>query len=151
MRPFALVSVVVAHAAALALSMVLVNIAFEAAGSVPDLDGCGFLAGSLAVLAFLYPLLAGVFGARLSRRLLDKVRDADVIARSGAAVGALGSGFYFGLGGISVMRSPHGAAVSPNLWALATVFVLVCAWAGKIGTSARPAGTLAFLLRRTGN
>src|SRR5258708_24930283 len=103
MRQHAFAGVVAVTAAALSLSMVLVNIAFEAAGSVPDLEGCGFLAGSLVSLAILYPVLAGLFGARAARRLARRGVEPGVIDRAGAAVGALGSGFYFGLGCFSVM------------------------------------------------
>lgn len=151
MRRYAFAGVIAANAAGLALAMVLVNFAFEAAGSVPDLEGCGFLAGSLLSLAFIYPLVAVAMGARTARSLTRRGVESDVIARAGAAVGALGAGFYFGLGCYSVMRGPHGAAVSPNLWALAAVFVLGCSVGGKIGATVRPAGAWPYLLRRTGN
>lgn len=149
MRPYAFAGVIAANAAALALSMVLVNVAFEVAGSVPDVEGCGFLAGNLISLALIYPLLAGAVGARIGRSLSRKDADRDSILRSGAAATALGSILYFGAGCASVMRGPQGAIVSPNLWALAALFVLVCAWAGKVGAAFRLTGRSLFLSRRT--
>jgi hypothetical protein len=151
MRSYALASVVAAGAAALALSMVLVNFAYEAAGSVPDIEGCGFLAGSLLSLALIYPSLAGVFGGRVARTLSRRSPSRAASARAGAAVGALGSGIYFGVGSLSVLRGPHGAEITPNLWALAACFVLACAWAGKIGATIDPGNTLASLRSRAGH
>src|SRR5689334_5105596 len=151
MRRYSHVGVIATASAALTLSMVLVNIAFEAAGSVPDMEGCGFLAGSLLSLALLYPLLAGVCAARAARTLMGRGADQDTVTRSGAAIGACGSGLYFGFGTLTVMRSSQGSFVSPNVWALAAVFVLACAWAGRIGPQFRAAGLWPQLLRRSGN
>jgi hypothetical protein len=151
MRSYAFASVVAGWSAALALSMVLVNFAFEAAGSVPDIEGCGFLAGSLLSLALIYPLMACAFGARLARILARKRVPASSIVRAGAALGALGSGLYFGAGSFAVLTGPHGTAVSSNLWALDAGFVLACALAGKLGASLRLMGSWMRLLGRTGN
>jgi hypothetical protein len=151
MRQTTLWGVIVTCAAALSVSMMLVNFAFEAAGSVPDLEGCGFLAGSLSSLALIYPLLAAFVAARAARPLVARGADGDTVARAGAALGALGSGLYFGVGTLSVLRGSQGASVSPNLWVLAAGFVLACAWAGKLGAVVRSAETWPYILRRTEN
>ena len=70
MRQSTFAGVIGMGSAALAASMVLVNFAFEAAGSVPDLEGCGFLAGSLSSLALIYPLLACLVAGRAARSLV---------------------------------------------------------------------------------
>ncbi len=118
----------------LALAMLLTNYGFEAAGSVPDLDGCGFLAGNLASLAMLYPLLAAAVAARalrlLARRYAD---DADRIVRCGGRIGAGGALLYFGSGvALTWMRS-DAAPMTSVLWPVIGLYTLLCWAGGRLG------------------
>src|SRR5436189_2582559 len=90
---------VLGAAASLALIMLFLNFAFEAAGSTPDAESCGFLAGNLLSLALLYPAAAAFVSFRFSRTLLRRVpQDGQAILRAGGAVGLIGALIYFILG-----------------------------------------------------
>jgi hypothetical protein len=118
----------------LALVMLCINVGFEGAGSVPDIENCGFLAGSLTLLALLYPLAAGLVALRACGTLLRLAPAAFPFApRLGGRIGALGSFLYLGPGLLAVATGPYGASLSPAAWLLVPVYVGLCAAAGRVG------------------
>src|SRR5579862_327715 len=124
----------VAASAALAVTMLMINIAFEVAGSVPDIDGCGFLAGPLVVLLVLYPLAAGMVGARAAERLLRRFPDArDEVVRMGCRVGIGGAALYFGLGLSGAQMSPHTGTLAPGMWPALALYSVVITLAARQG------------------
>jgi hypothetical protein len=112
--------------------MLLINFGFEAAGSVPDFEGYGFLAGSLGSLFILYPLAAALLTSRISRSLFQRYSYAPAeIARCGARIGLLGSMLYFAMGlGAADARNQ---AAPGALWILLPLYVLSCSLAGRLG------------------
>ena len=118
-----------AGALVLAFLMQLINCLFEAAGSVPDLEGCGFLAGGLGTLAVAYPTLAGMTAYRASRgNLLPRDRNISTPIWGGF-IGAGGASLYFGAGFLlAFFRGHYGAISTPAvLWSMG--YVALC-WAG---------------------
>src|SRR5687767_14997029 len=87
-------------AAALALAglMQVVNCLFEAAGSVPDLEGCGYLAGGLLAHAALYPMLAALIGFHWTRRIRLRSLEFDSAGVNSGLIGAVGAALYLGAG-----------------------------------------------------
>jgi hypothetical protein len=147
MRQFTLVGVTATGGSALALSMVLTNFAYDAAGSVPDIEGCGFLAGSLICLALIFPVLAAFIAGRAATALIRRGANSDDAARAGGQIGGLGSGLYFGLGLLSLARSPY--PITLNLIAVSAGMILLCTWAGKIGALLRIGALFTFFPRRS--
>jgi hypothetical protein len=116
--------------------MVAVNVAFEAAGSVPDLNACGFLAGNLLALLALYPVAAGVVAARAARVLVRRFPEADEeIVRMGGRAGAIGAGAYFAGGLMTVFANGHGADVPISAWLLLPFYTFLSFVAGRFGAS----------------
>lgn len=118
----------------LALTMLGLNFAFEAAGSVPDIEGCGFLAGNLLSLLFLYPVAAGVVAGRAALLLVRRFPDAaEEILRVGGRIGFGGAALYF-LGGIllAIFRS-SASAFPPILWGLLACYTLLSMLGGRAG------------------
>lgn len=133
MRHLWLRGVAVAWAALLALSMLVLNHAFEAAGSVPDVEGCGFVAGSLASLLLLYPLLAAIIARSAvvwagCRWTLDPA----CAVRLGSFVALAGCGAYFGLGLLLTSRGSQISTPSALIGWLA-LYVLLCVAAARWG------------------
>lgn len=125
-----------ASAAMVAVLMVVVNSIFEAAGSVPDAPECGFLAGSLPSLAVIYPLLAAVVAARVTRLMAHRKPDFAAEAAQGAVRGAAwGAAIYF-IAGVSLTAFRAGlAAVPPFVWLAIAGYVALCALGSRIGAS----------------
>jgi hypothetical protein len=119
--------IVLAGSVVLAFLMVLLNVLFEVAGSVPDLPGCGFLAGGLGVLALLYPALACTTTYHFYRRF-----SFDSLARGGF-LGAFGAAIYLGAGiGIALFRGRYEIA-SSNLSIWVVLYILLSFAGGFFG------------------
>ncbi|MGC8667476.1 MAG: hypothetical protein ACP5VE_05115 [Chthonomonadales bacterium] len=107
MQRFYVYAVHVASTLLVACSMLLINYAFEAAGSVPDLPMCGFMAGNIWALMGLYPAAAcaltcyGTVPALRRRRVPEAVvlRCAWTAAATGSFVYFAGAAFLLGLQG----------------------------------------------------
>ena len=120
----------------LAFAMLLINIAFEIAGSVPDVEGCGFLAGNLVALFALYPLAAGLIAARAAGLLARRFPDAEgEIVRLGSRIGFKGAALYFLIGILNVALGSRFAAASPMMWGLLALYTLLAALAGRLGAA----------------
>jgi len=116
--------------------MLGVNFAFELAGSVPDIDGCGFLAGNLVVLLVLYPLLAAAISSRATSVLIARTNTNNVVSlRAGARIGGSGSALYFVLGALGVIAAPHTQGISTAGWIAAVVLTLACSLGGRLGAA----------------
>ena len=114
--------------------MLAINVAFEVAGSVPDIDGCGFLAGSLAVLLLLYPAISATVASRAVRFLNSRARlEEDRLLRMGGRIGGFGAFLYFGLGFAEVLWAPHSRGISAGGWAAAAAFTSVSFLGGRLG------------------
>jgi hypothetical protein len=125
-----------AAAVALAAAMVAINFGFEAAGSVPDLEACGFLAGNWIVLLGLYPVAAAVVAARVARLLVRRFPEADEdVVRMGGRAGAIGAGAYFGGGILTLLAAGHGTDVPILAWLLLPLYTFSCFLAGRLGAS----------------
>ena len=132
-----------------ALLMQIMNCLFEAAGSVPDLEGCGFLAGGLGILAVAYPALSFLVAYKVTRRRLNLWEQAHT--RDGGLTGAFGAALYLGLGiSLAVVRG-HGEAISwvSALWSLA--FVILSYAGGSAGTLFSRVQATSFALRDSGS
>lgn len=116
----------------LAVLMQLTNYGFEAAGSVPDLEGCGFLAGGLGTLATVYPLLAALTAARIVCRMGSMNSD-ERLHIVGAAAGLIGSTLYFSIGFILALGRGHYEALSLPVACWSLCFVLLCCAGGCMG------------------
>jgi len=125
---------------ALALAMQAANHGFEAAGSVPDIESCGFLAGSLGALAMVYPTLAALVAGRavraLGRVLMPGIQEA---ASIGSVVGLAGACLYFGFGVLLMALRGADAVLTPSLGILLGLDCLLCAAAGALGAAAAAA------------
>jgi hypothetical protein len=116
------------------LTMLAVNLAFELAGSVPDIDGCGFLAGSLVVLLLLYPVISATIASRAARFVMSRTQmGEDRLLRFGGRVGGFGAFLYFGLGFAEVLWASHSRGISASGWAAAAVFTGVSFLGGRLG------------------
>lgn len=126
--------VAAAASALLALVMVAINIAFEAAGSVPDVEAFGFLAGHLAALLALYPLAAGVVAARAVRPLARRFPDAEEeVAHLGGRIGFAGAMLYFAVGILNAALRERLGAIPPTGWGLLALYTLLSAQGGRMG------------------
>ena len=116
MRSF---SSVLSGSAALTILMQLANWFFEAVGSVPDIEGCGFLAGGLGILAIIYPGLAAAVTYGFSRNRPNRC-ESPVLC---ATVGVFGAGAYLIIGIVlAVSRDHYGALSLPALaWTAAYI------------------------------
>jgi hypothetical protein len=116
-------AVTIAAALLFSATMLALNIGFEIAGSVPDVDGCGFLAGSLLALLLLYPLVAAFISARATDVLIRRgVFDEARLLRCGGRIGGWGAGTYFLLGIYGVLATPHSPGVTFAGWALGAFY-----------------------------
>jgi hypothetical protein len=114
--------------------MLAVNVGFELAGSVPDIAGCGFLAGSLLVLLLLYPALSAALSFRAIRFLIGRARlDEQKLLRVGGRIGGWGAFLYFGLGIADLVLAPHARGVSAGGWAAAAVYIGLSFLGGRLG------------------
>ena len=118
-------------AASLSLAMLAVNYGFEAAGSVPDVETCGFLAGNTLSLLIVYPLVAALVAGRAVRFIASRFTDRlPELAGNGRIIGLLGSSFYFACG-VTVAIGRFGAnAVPPGIWCLIALYIALCAAGG---------------------
>lgn len=122
-----------AGAGLLAVVMLLINYAFEAAGSVPDLEGCGFLAGSLASLAVLYPLAAAAVAGWTLRPLARRFAiDPSRVVRYGGRIGAAGALTYF-VAGLGLAGGRSSSPLSLAVWPAMGAFTLLCWMGGRLG------------------
>jgi hypothetical protein len=134
-------------AALLAGVMLLINFAFEAAGSIPDFENCGFIAGSAVVLFALYPTAAGLIAYKAARILSHRFANQEnKILRIGKRIGFYGSGFYLFAGMCTVLAGPRSVSVTPAVFLLLVAYTYLCRVAGGIGASIAQykAATLAF-------
>jgi hypothetical protein len=134
-------------AALLAVVMLLINFAFEAAGSIPDFENCGFIAGSAVALFVLYPIAAGMIAYKAARALSQRFEaEESNILRCGKRIGLYGSGLYLFGGMCTVLAGPHGASISPAVFLLLVAYTYLCRVAGRIGASIaqQKIATLAF-------
>src|SRR5258708_10171221 len=103
---------IIAGATALTIALFGLNLAFEAAGSIPDIEGCGFLAGSIPALMVLFPavswLIAYSMNSAAQRYLIGKLTGVRVC---GTCIGFLGAAAYFGLGLLLSYFSPNGGPI----------------------------------------
>ena len=71
----------------ISVAMLLVNLAFETAGSVPDFPEFGFLAGSLSVLYFIYPAIVFfIVSLYKTKNSLASIRQCGFLGFSGSVV-----------------------------------------------------------------
>ena len=133
-RTFWFRGMLVAASAALALTLLVINVAFEVAGSVPDIDGCGFLAGPLLVLFLLYPLVSMLIGMRAAQRLIRRFPEAsDEVVRVCGCAGLAGAAVYFGLGLIGALTRPYGGPVALSAWPVVALYTTVITVAARHG------------------
>ena len=118
----------------LSLAMLAVNYAFEAAGSIPDFEACGFLAGSSFGLMIVYPLTAAVLSHWLTAVLLRAFPERrSSLPRLGRDAAFAGSTFYLALG-MAVSVGRHGILSIPlQVFALSALYVMLAGMAGWLG------------------
>ena len=115
--------VIATAAVILAVCMLAINIGFELAGSVPDVEGCGFLAGNLLALLFLYPAAAALVAARATGFIAARSSaDDEALLRCGGRIGGWGGGIYLALGLVGMLNAPHS---SGSLYAASAAWALV--------------------------
>ena len=121
-------------AAIVSLAFLAINVGFEAAGSVPDVETCGFLAGNSLALALLYPLAAALISLRATRSLVSRGRAnrADT-RRVGGFIGLVGAAIYLGAGVAGAFARSGPSAVPPGTWILIASYLALCAFGGLAG------------------
>lgn len=118
----------------LALAMLLVNIGFELAGSLPDIDACGFLAGDLAALGIFYPLCAALIAMRIAVGLRRRYPDCErAILRCGVRIGLGGSALYLGVGLAAALAAPHGERIPIAAWYVVAIYSALIVGAARGG------------------
>ena len=132
--------------AAVVLLMQLANSGLEAAGSVPDLEGCAFLAGSLPALAVIYFAISVLTGYRLSRFLVLRCEQGIRYSTASCAVGAA----VYLLNGILVTMSREGAHVAASVWSWALTYLFFCIAGGRLGAVLGTGAHLSPVLRDSG-
>src|SRR5260221_14459581 len=124
----------IAGAAALTIALFGLNLAFEVAGSIPDIEGCGFLAGSIPALMLLFPavswFIAYSLNAAVQRHLRGKLTRERVC---GTCMGILGASTYFGIALILSFSRPNGSPVHVEAVFVSAVLILLCAIGGYAG------------------
>ena len=126
---------ILAASLALAALMQLVNCLFEAVGSVPDLEGCGFLAGGLISHSIVFPMLAGLITFHWTRRSRLRSNYSGSAAIHSGTIGAVGATLYLSAGmTLAVLRGQY-EALSPAvvLWSLA--YIALCFGGGRFGAA----------------
>ncbi len=123
-----------AGAAALTFALFVLNLAFEAAGSIPDIEGCGYLAGSIPALMVLFPAVSWFItystNAVVQRRLnanLPRVRVC------GTCMGILGAMAYVGMGVFLSYSWPNSSPVHVESIFVSGVLIVLCAIGGYGG------------------
>jgi hypothetical protein len=113
----------------LALFMLLINVVMQAVGSIPDVEACSFLAGSLVALLALYPLAACLVAARAARALARRFPNEDAcIVCCGARIGLTGAALYFLIGVFLMAGMPP-----PLVWGLLLLYTLLAMLGGAFG------------------
>ena len=102
---------VLAGSLVVALLMQTTNCVFEAAGSVPDLEGCGFFAGGLGLLAIIYPTLSALVAHQFGRRPVNLWNGNNPSV--GGIMGGLGASIYLGIGIALALFRGHSEVLSP--------------------------------------
>jgi len=119
---------------ALAVVLWLINCAFQAAGSVPDVEACDFLTGGFIVLLALYPLAAGVVASRASRSLARRFPESeDRITACGGWIGFGGAALYFVANLLIAASRPLSDPFPPVVWGLLALHMLLAALGGWMG------------------
>jgi len=123
-----------AAALLVACAMLLVNYAFEAAGSVPDFPACGFMAGSIWALLALYPSVAGAVMCYVAVPILRRQGAAPgVILRSALAASGAGALIYFGGAAILLGLQGRLGAAPARAWCIAALCIPLTAVGGAAG------------------
>lgn len=134
MRSLWFQGIVLLGAIALALAMLAVNSAFQAVGSLPDLESCDFLTGGTPLLLVLYPLVAGLVAARAARPLARRFPDEEErILSCGSRIGFGGAALYFIANLLLLAFRPHAETLPPLLCVLLVLFTLLTAGGGRLG------------------
>ena len=115
--------------------MQLANCAFETVGSVPDLEGCGFLAGGLGSLVVMYPMLSALNASYLVRRgpMWDQVGTSAAVL--GALTGLCGSIIYLAIGFSLALTRGFYEAFSPLSVAWSVSFIALSVIGGALGAT----------------
>jgi hypothetical protein len=124
---------VAAGSLVLAVLLQIANCVFEAAGSVPDIEGCGFLAGGIAASAIVFPAITLLLVTRMIRHF-----PGDLPARSrspifGAAAGLAGSGLYLSGGMLLALYRGQYDAFSAIMAVWSAFLIAVCGMSGWLG------------------
>jgi hypothetical protein len=124
----------VMFAALQALAMVVINLAFEAVGSVPDIEGCGFIAGTTSGLILLYPLASLLISGLAVRTLLPRSQYEIAAPRFGAKIGLGGAAFYL-LTGTLLASTRFANGIPATLFVLIPIYLAITTVAGAIGAA----------------
>jgi hypothetical protein len=116
----------------LAIFLQAANCLFEAAGSVPDIEGCGFLAGGFTLSAVTFTTLAILVTKNLCR-LLPQPGRAVGRRREGVAMGLTGAALYMSGGIVLAFARGHVEALVPVVGAWSTLLIAFCGAGGWIG------------------
>src|SRR5258706_16003788 len=99
-------------AAALTIALFGLNLAFEVAGSIPDIEGCGFLAGSTPALMVLFPTVSWLIAYSINaavQRYFSGILSRVCVC--GTCMGCLGAATYFGIGVFLAYFRPNGSPI----------------------------------------
>jgi hypothetical protein len=120
---------------AIAVAMLFVNCAFEAAGSIPDYNNCGFLAGNLVALSIIFPILCALVVSRTVRYRAgcEPASEITRIRRSARAAGC-GAALYFA-GGIVFSAAFAGGLPPLPVWLICGAYIGLGWIGGWIGAT----------------
>jgi hypothetical protein len=118
-----------------ALAMLAINSAFEAAGSIPDFENCGFLAGNLAALALLYPVITALIASKTVRLtyIFDRTSDSHRLLRLARGTG-FGAALYFAAG-LAFTVGSSGRMVPIPVCLICVAYVLLSFVGGWVGAA----------------
>jgi len=117
---------------ALALALFGLNIAFEVAGSIPDIEGCGFLAGSVPALLLLFPALSALLTYHMNRALHRHFGGVRRSLALGFYAAYLGAGVYLGGGLLLSSLRPSGVIHIEGI-GVSLLLAILCGVGGCLG------------------
>ena len=135
MRSFWLGCLTASASLAVAATLLAINSAFEVAGSIPDVEQCGFLAGNLGSLLFIYPIACVLIGRKAAGFGMSRWPDeSEEIIRGLTFAGWVGGSLYFGAGVSRIAARTPVWELPAVVWIAMGAYVALCGLGMRVGT-----------------
>ena len=119
-------------ASVMVVALLGLNMAFEVAGSIPDIEGCGFLAGSIPALLILFPGIAASLVYSINRFLHRRYTIVPCSLSLGFFTACLGGCVYLGCGLILSALNPSGTIQIVGI-GICVLLAVLCGLGGYLG------------------